>query len=59
MRKALIVTPAMKSGTTRMKTFTTRLKLVEASFRVNLKYLNSEAEPGLIFFLAMHHERLR
>ena len=34
-----------------MKTFTTRLKLVEASFHVNLKYLNSEAEPGLILFL--------
>jgi len=34
-----------------MKFFTTRLKLVEASFRVNPKYPNSEAEPGLIFFL--------
>ncbi len=42
-----------------MKFFTTRLKLVEASFRVNPKYPNSEAEPGLIFILAMHHERLR
>ncbi len=33
-----------------MKTFTTRLKLVEASFDVNLKYLKSEAEPDLTFF---------
>jgi hypothetical protein len=34
-----------------MKTFTTRLKLVEGFSDVNPKYLKSEAEPGLTSLL--------
>ena len=37
----------MKSGTAREKIFTTRQKLVEAIFDVNLKCLKSKTEPGL------------
>jgi hypothetical protein len=37
----------MQPGTAREKIFTTRQKLVEAIFDVNLKCLKSKTEPGL------------